>query len=84
MFPASHAKFLLEKRFSGHKALCVQEALTSCTSSINSVKLTGIILSRSELRSTRSSKGDFCRAGAGWVWSSDQFNQGDRDWPVEK
>ena len=69
---------------SGQEALFVQKALTSCTSAMNSAKLTGIILSRSELVSARSSKNDSCRAGTGRVWSSNHPTESNWDRPIER
>ena len=62
MLAVSYSKLLLEKCFRvqprAQKALFVQEALTGCTSPINSVTLTRIIPSRHDLRSARPSKND--------------------------
>ena len=88
MLAVSYSKLLLEKCFrvqpGAQKALFVQEALTGCTSPINSVSLTRIIPSRNDLRSARPSKNDLSPAGNGRVRSSNHLTQSDRDRPVEK
>ena len=49
-----------------------------------SVRTTGITLSRSDLRSTGLSKGDVRRGGTGRLFSANQLTDGDRARPVEK
>ena len=88
MLAVSYSKLLLEKCLCvqprAQKALFVQEALTGCTSPINSVTLTRIIPSRNDLRSARPWKNDLSPAGNGRVCSSNHLPPDDRDRPVEK